>query len=125
MPQQRLYYDYAEGELIPFWYVLTFKPCEFDWEKHVYYFTFIAPFEFVERHEFDESLINVSIQHSDFIINPDHPNRIGININSVKKRIEKHGIDPYVVSQFIMSTPDLNEFISLLPRQRKMSLMVS
>jgi hypothetical protein len=124
MPQQRLYYEFMETQLVPYWYVLTFQPSEINWDKPVYYFTPIAPFEYVERYEFDDSLINVSIQLSDFVLNSDMPNRIGINLKNVKNRIERHGVDPYVVRQFIMAPPDINELMSLLPNQRKMSLLV-
>jgi hypothetical protein len=124
MPQQRLYYEFMESELVPYWYVLTFQPCEINWDKLVLHFTPIAPFEYVERNEFDDSLINVSIQLSDFILKQGRPERIGINLNSVKKRIERHGVDPCVVRQFIISPPDINELLSLLPNRRKMSLLV-
>jgi hypothetical protein len=124
MPQQRLYYEFMETQLAPYWYVLTFQSGELNWDKPIYHFTPIAPFEYVERDEFDDSLINVSIQLTDFILNPDLPDSIGINLKNVKKRIERHGVDPYVVRQFIMAPPDINELLSLLPNQRKMSLLV-
>jgi hypothetical protein len=125
MPQQRLYYDYMNEQLVPYWYVLTFKPGEINWSKSILHITCIAPFEYVEREEFDESLINVSIQLSDLIFNPDVPTRIGINLTKVKKRIETHGLDPQVVLQFVIWTPDINEILSLLPNKREMSLMIS
>jgi hypothetical protein len=125
MPQQRLYYEYIDEQLIPYWYVLTFQLGTINWEKSVLHFYCIAPFEYVERHEFDESLINVSIQQSDLVFNPAIPNRIGINLISVKNRIKKHGVDPYVVQQFIISTPDLNEILTMLPKQRELSLLIS
>jgi hypothetical protein len=124
MPQQRLYYEFMESELVPYWYVLTFQPCEINWDKLVLHFTPIAPFEFVERHEFDDSLINVSIQLTDFILNPDIPGRIGINLDNVKKRIERHGVDPYVVRQFVIFPPDINELLSFLPNQKRINLLV-
>jgi hypothetical protein len=124
MPQQRLYYEFMDSQLVPYWYVLTFQPCEINWDKPIFHFIPIAPFEYVERHEFDESLINVSIQLSDFILNPDKPERIGINLNNVKKRIEKYGVDPYVVRQFIISPPDISELLSFLPSKRRLNLLV-
>ncbi|MBP1917222.1 hypothetical protein J2Z23_004207 [Lederbergia galactosidilyticus] len=119
MPQQRLYYEYENGDLIPYWYALTFDLCEIDWDKPAYYFEVIKPFEYIERIEFDESLISMSIQLADFIFNVNYPNRIGINLKSIKKRIEKHGVDPYIVQQFILSTPELNDFLMFLPQERK------
>jgi hypothetical protein len=124
MPQQRMYYEYVDNQLVPFWYVLTFKYGEVNWDNQVYYFSPIQPFEYVERHEYDESLIAVTIFFSDFVFNPSYPEKFGINISSVKKRIEKHGLDSDIVHQFIISIPDINDLLSMLPTERKLSLLV-
>lgn len=123
MPQQRLYYDFMDGQLIPFWYVLSFDPGEINWEKSAFYYNAIKPFTFIERSEFDESLISMSMQLSDLIFNLDHLYRIGINLKSLRKRIERHGVDPYVVKQFILSVPELNDFLAYLPVQRQISFI--
>lgn len=125
MPQQRLYYDYVDNQLIPFWYVLTYQHCELNWDKPVNYYDAIKPFEYVERGEFDETLISTSIYLSDVIFNRNFPSKIGINLQSVKKRIERHGVDPYVVRQFIISTPEINELLLVLPTDRKISFVVN
>jgi hypothetical protein len=125
MPQQRLYFEYVDNDLVPFWYVLTFKYGEVNWDNDVFYFTPIQPFEYVERYEFDESLIAVTIFYSDFVFNTSYPEKFGININSVKKRIERHGLDPDIVRQFIISIPDINDLLSMLPTERKLTLLVS
>ena len=120
MPQQRLYHDYVDNKLIPYWYVLSFELCQINWEKSVYYYEAIKPFEFVERHEFDESLISVSINLSDFIFNYESPNKIGLNLRSIRRRIERYGLDPSLVQQFVLSTPEIEELLMMLPEQRKM-----
>ena len=123
MPQQRLYYEYVDGRLIPYWFVLTFGFDEINWDKQFFYFDLVKPFEYIERSEFDESLIGMSMQLSDLIFNLDHPYRIGINLKSLRKRIERHGVDPYVVKQFILSVPELNDFLAYLPVQRQISFI--
>src|SRR5690606_5230466 len=120
MPQQRLYHEYVESNLIPYWYVLTFTLGQINWDKPVYYYDAIKPFEFVERDEFDESLIGVSINLSDFIFNYESPNKIGLNIRSIRRRIERYGLDPSLVQQFVLSTPGIEELLMMLPEQRKM-----
>jgi hypothetical protein len=125
MPQQRMYYDYVDDQLVPFWYVLTFKYGEVNWDNHVFYFTPIQPFNYVEREEFDESLISVTIFFSDFVFNPSYPEKFGINISSVKKRIERYSLDPDIVHQFIITLPDINDLLPMLPTERKLSLLVS
>lgn len=124
MPQQRVYYEYVNAKLIPYWYVLTFKPCEIKWDKPVLYFDVIPPFEFIERDEFDESINSVSIFLSDLIINDSYPNKLGIYLKRLKERIKQYGVDPYVVQQFIMQVPDVDEVLNLMPNKRKMSFIM-
>jgi len=121
MPVQRLYYDYVDKQVVPYWYVLTFKPCDINWDKPVYVFDAIMPFEFIERDEFDETLISMSIYFSDFIFNKANPGKVGLNLKSIKKRLDKYGVDPYVVRQLIVSLPDIYEVLEYLPKNRKMS----
>ncbi len=123
MPQQRLYYEYENGELIPYWYTLTFEMGEINWDKPAYYFDAIKPFECIERSEFDESLISISMQLSDFIFNVNSPNRLGISLRRVKNLIERHGVDPCVVQRFILSTPELNDLLAYLPMKRQLSFI--
>ncbi|MBL5769042.1 hypothetical protein [Heyndrickxia sporothermodurans] len=124
MPQQRVYHDYVNEKLVPYWYVLTFKPCEIDWDKSVFYFDVIKPFEFIERDEFDESILTFSLKMSDFLVNRDYPNKLGINIKTIKNRILNNGIDPYVVQQFILPYPDVEEILYLVPNKRTMELVI-
>ncbi|MEH7122073.1 hypothetical protein V7127_02390 [Bacillus sp. JJ1773] len=124
MPQQRMYYEYVDQQLIPYWYVLTFSPCELNWDKHVFYYDVIKPFEYIERGDFDESVISMSIHLSDLVFNHNLPEQIGINLYSIRKRIESYGVDPDVVRQLIIPTPELENFIELLPTVQKMSLVL-
>ncbi|OAK72656.1 hypothetical protein [Lederbergia galactosidilytica] len=123
MPQQRLYYDFMDGHLMPFWYVLSFDPGEIDWDKQAFYYDAIKPFVFIERGDFDESLISMSISLSDLLFNMDFPNRIGINLKRLKRKIESHRVDPYVIQQFILSTPEINDFLMFLPARRHMEFV--
>lgn len=125
MPEQRLFFEYINGVLSPFWYVLTFQLCEINWDKHVFYYQPIKPFEFVEREEYDESLPGVTIHLSDLVFNYDLPGQIGINLNLVRKRIERNGVEPEVVRQLILTAPELDDFINLLPTERKINFMLN
>jgi hypothetical protein len=125
MPQQRLYYEYVDGELIPYWYVLSFQSFEVNWDKPIFYFDAIKPFEYIDRDEFDDSKVSMSISLSDLVFNYESPGRIGIRIAVIKKRLEVHKVDPYVVNQFIISVPEVNELLEMLPAEREMTLMVS
>ncbi len=65
----------------------------------------------------------MAIQLSDLIFNVDRPNRIGISLKRVKARIERHGVDPYIIQRFIISIPDLNDLLGYLPEQRQLSFI--
>lgn len=125
MPQQRLYYEYVENTLIPYWYVLTFKTGEINWNKAEYYFDSYTPFEFVGRDQFDDSLNTKVISLSDIIRRTDSSYKIGLNIQQIKKRIEEEMIDPYVVRQFIMMLPDIKEYLHYISRNRNATYIVN
>ncbi|MDX8366711.1 hypothetical protein [Cytobacillus sp. IB215665] len=124
MPQQQLYFDYVNGKLVPYLYVLTLDTCEIKWDKHVYYFNVIKPFEH-EIFDFDNSQNSVSIFLSDLILNQSQPEQLGINLKNVKKRIGTYGVDQAIINQFILQVIDVNEVLALFPNQRKMSLLLS
>jgi hypothetical protein len=124
MPQQRLYKEYVNEKLVPYWYVLTFKPGEISWSEDYYFFEPIAPFEHVERCQFDDSIISSSIYMRDFIRRPDSPHLLGLNLIRMKERIQLLGIDPCLVRQFIVCSEDLNEVLQLLPNERTKSFML-
>ncbi|WP_243299735.1 hypothetical protein [Bacillus litorisediminis] len=123
MPQQRIYHDYINEKLVPFWYVLTFRPCEVNWDKHVHYFEIIAPFEHFNRDDFNDSIISTSLYLSDLIISESKPNQLGIYLKKVKHRILQHGIDPELVLQFIVPIPDIDEVLKLIPYNRTISFL--
>jgi hypothetical protein len=125
MPQQRLYYEYVDEKLIPYWYVLTFRPCELNWDNPIFHFDVIKPFEYVERDEFDESKISMSIYLTDLILNDKSPERMGVNLNTIKSRLIRYKVDPGIVRQFIISAPEVYDLLELLPKHRKMDLLVS
>ncbi|UII56673.1 hypothetical protein LS684_04200 [Cytobacillus spongiae] len=125
MPQQRLYHDYVNEQLVPYLYVLTFKPCEIKWDKPVFYFDVTAPFEHFNMDEFDDSLISISISISDIVNNAAVPNKLGICLESVKNRILRHNVDPYVVTQFVVPTGYIGEVLQLLPNKRETKCLIN
>lgn len=123
IPQQRVYYEYVNGELCPYWYVLTFEPCQIGWDKPTIFFDVFAPFEYLERDCFDESLISISIFISDLIINGNNPSRLGINLARVKARL--NGLEPELITQFVIQMPDIEEVLSLLPNRRTQAFLIN
>lgn len=125
MPRQRLYYDYVDKLLIPYIYVLTFKPGEIKWDKPVYYYDAITPFNYVGVEDLDDSLNNAIIYFSDFIFHENYRDRFGLNLNLIKKRIKSHGVDPYVINQLILPTNDISKLLSMIPSaDRRMDFVI-
>lgn len=124
MPQQSLYYEYVEKQLIPYWYVLTFSPLELNWDKHIHYYDAIKPFEYTGRDEFDQSIISMPFYLSELIFNNDLPGKIGLHLSIIRKRFESEGVDPYLVRQLILLPHELNEFIEILPKERKINFLI-
>ncbi|MGF2617778.1 hypothetical protein FZC84_12105 [Rossellomorea vietnamensis] len=124
MPQQRIYHEYVNGELVPFWYVLTFQPGEIEWEADAYYFTPIQPFHFEERDQFDDSFVSASLYLED-LLTVERLGQIGINLNRVKKRIDRYGAEPSLVRQFIVQMPDIEDVVQLLPARREQSFIMA
>ncbi|MGE8207751.1 hypothetical protein ACQKP0_25095 [Heyndrickxia sp. NPDC080065] len=124
MPQQRVYYDYVNKKLVPYLYVMTFKHNEINWDKPVVYFDVIKPFEYIGIDDFDESIISISINKGELLLNKSTPGKLGIHLNSVKKRIMNHNVDPDEVKQFILCFPDVEEVLHLVPNERKLGFCV-
>ncbi|MDQ0860944.1 hypothetical protein [Bacillus sp. V2I10] len=125
MPRQRVYYDYVNGDLVPYWYVLTFKQNEISWDRNRFFFDAIAPFEYFNRDQYNDSILSVSIFKSDLIFNQNIPNRVGIDLRNVSQRIRKYNLCPSEIRQFILPIPDIEEVLRLLPNRRKKSFVIN
>jgi hypothetical protein len=119
MPQQRLYYEDVDGKVVPYWYVLTFRPGEIDWDKDFYFYTPIAPFRYIERDNFNDELPYTQIYY--FELFRDITERLGIDLFSIKQRMK---IDPSIFRQFVVQIPDIDEVLKLLPKERKMTILL-
>lgn len=124
MPQQRIYYDYINGKLMPYIYVLTFINGEINWDKPSFEYEVIKPFKHDDFYDFDSSLLTCSIFLSDFIFNDNRPHYFKLNLTSIKARLEQEYIDPYVIKQFVLGTYELQELMQLLPKERTMNLFM-
>ncbi|WP_366160642.1 hypothetical protein ABXS71_17045 [Bacillus infantis] len=125
MPQQRLYFDYVGKILVPYWYVLTVKPGELDWDRPVHYYNAHSPFTYYDYNQFDEFQNNMALKPSDFVLNANRPGQIGILLKFIRRRIEEHGVDPYVITQFILSTPYLDDLMLHLPKENQINILIN
>lgn len=125
LPKQSLYYEFVDDRLVPYWYVITFEPSQIPWEDSTCFFQLIAPFEHFERDEFDENIISMAIHIDDLIINKEKKNMFGLNLERIKNRLSNELLlDPYVVRQFIIPMPDIEEVLLLIPNERKATFLL-
>lgn len=116
MPKHQLFYEKVNDEIIPFWYVLSFKKLEIKWDKYVMFIEYRIPFEYESRTYFDNSIFSYSLRSSDLIFS-NNSSRFGINLRNIRNRIQQHGLDPMMFDQFIIPFPDVNEFLKLIPNK--------
>lgn len=118
MPNQKLYFDYVENELVPYILVITFNSEELKWDKSIYRMKIDICHSTNDLYDIDDSIPTATIYFSDLIFNADIPDTIGINLVSLKRRISDIGVDPFVIHQFVISLPNLNELLRLIPMDR-------
>lgn len=109
MPKQRVFYDYIDGNLVPYWYVLSFRYNEIPWDHETYFFG---------RDDFDDSVLSASVNIEDLRTNEILESKLGLNLNKIKQRLYKHDTYPDEVTQFIIQLPDIEEILCLLPNKR-------
>ncbi|TYR80029.1 hypothetical protein FZC66_12905 [Priestia megaterium] len=92
--------------------------------KHPFYALspFTTPSDLVD--DFDDSIMSATINIEDLLTNNLHECQLGLNLNQIKKRILKHGVEPWEISQFIIQLPDIEEVLKLLPNERKASFIL-
>lgn len=125
LPKQSLYYEFVDDRIVPYWYVITFEPCQIPWEDPTCFFQLIAPFQYMERDAFDDNIISMAIHIDDLIINKEKKSMFGLNLERIKNRLTNElFVDPYVVRQFIIPMPDIEEVLLLIPNERKATFLL-
>ncbi|MGN7183727.1 hypothetical protein [Cytobacillus kochii] len=124
MPELILDYQYIDGELKPFYFVIKPAKEEINWNKNVFHFDLLPPITSEEFSNFDETLINCTISLSELIINRDIKNRLGINLKSIQHKLTPDIHDPSIIEQFIIYAPDLLEVIGEFPTNQMRKFIV-
>lgn len=115
MPKQILDYQYVESNLIPYYFIIKLYPSEINWDKNVFYFTLTTPIKSIEYSEVDEDHISCSLSPSELIINTDYPDKLGINVKALRRRVDRQLHDPNVIEQFILYVPDVEILVNQFP----------
>ncbi|USK43763.1 hypothetical protein [Cytobacillus oceanisediminis] len=111
MVRQAVYYDVIDEKTYPYWYGIRFDEGEVDWQKETFYFEVSAPFERIRSSDLDNSLLSVSVDSADIVKSLDHPSKLGISLNRIKKRVLEHDADVREIKQFIILVADIEEFL--------------
>lgn len=123
MAKHQLFYENINNEFVPYWYVISFKKFEIDWDKHVYYTDILPPFIYSNRDFFNTRKVSCTIRLADLVFSDTSVNHIGLNLKIIKNKILKSHFDAEMVNQFIIALPDLDEFLKLIPRKKRFFLM--
>ncbi|MCV9886277.1 hypothetical protein [Metabacillus halosaccharovorans] len=123
MPKFTLFHDYVDGNLVPYWFVMTFRENEIEWNKSVFYITIEMHLEHSNRDHYNNSIPSYPVYLKDLIFNDGQPGKVGIHLKGVRKRLNKHKIDPYIINQFIIPFPDTHDLLKLMPNKKKILLL--
>ncbi|MEJ8547139.1 hypothetical protein [Brevibacillus borstelensis] len=108
-----VYYEYFEGQLAPFKYVITFRQSEIDWDKNTIYVPINAPFQRLESEDFNPSSLGISVTLDDMTLHSDKAGKFGIRLAPLKIRAIEGGVDYRDIEQLIIQVADLEELLQM------------
>lgn len=86
MAKLTVFYDFHEERIQPFLMALRFRPNELDFNKTSLYVPIRAPFQQLRMEEIPDLEVGITVLLEDLIVNPAHPECIGISLSSIKQR---------------------------------------
>jgi hypothetical protein len=120
MAKISIYYDYFDDKLCPIWMLIKYKKGAFDWNKEKLYIPVNAPFERKMCEDFYDTELTLTITQVDMFVSEHKVGNFGINIPSVKKRINKMRGEKYAeffrlddIEQFIIQISDIEEVMAM------------
>lgn len=110
MTNYKVFYDDYEGKKVPYIMVVNVKDNAMNWNENIFTIQVQAPFELYSADDFDHDAMNISI-HLDDLTLRSKENNIGINLESIKKRLDAHNADYYDISNFVIRIEDIEEVL--------------
>ncbi|NOU87810.1 hypothetical protein GC102_18835 [Paenibacillus sp. LMG 31460] len=86
MAKLTVFYDFHEERIQPFLMALRFRPNELDWNKTSMYVPLGAPFQQLKMEEIPDLEAGITVLLDDLVINPGHPQCIGVSISRIQQR---------------------------------------
>jgi hypothetical protein len=86
MAKLTVFYDFHEERILPFLMALRFRPQELDWSKTSMYVPLTAPFQQLKMEEIPDLEAGITVLLDDLVVNPRHPQCIGISLSRIQQR---------------------------------------
>ncbi|MCY9695601.1 hypothetical protein [Paenibacillus alginolyticus] len=86
MAKLTVFYEFDEERIQPFLMSLRFRPIELDFSKTSLYVPIRAPFQQLRMEEIPDLEVGITVLLEDLIVNPAHPDCIGISLSRIKQR---------------------------------------
>jgi len=106
-----VYFDFIDDGEKPIWYVLEFDE-PLTWNKTIY-FEPMGPFQKKESHEFNENNAGATVLIDDLKQSLYHQGHLGIDLPSIKQRLESEGHFTDHIRTLIMQIGDIEESMQL------------
>lgn len=114
MAKLSVYYDRdLEGILTPVWMILEVNDNDRIWERSILWMSLEAPFKRHRAEDFNNEEMVASVLLSELTVNLEAPNKFGINIVALNKRILSLGADPSEINKLVIRICDIAEVLEV------------
>lgn len=113
MAKLTVFYDFHEERIQPFLMALRFRPNELDFGKASLYVPIRAPFQQLRMEEIPDLEAGITVLLEDLIVNPAHPECIGISLSRIKQRHIKLIQDLPNIQQLWIRMCDIEEVLQM------------
>lgn len=86
MAKLTVFYDFHEERIQPILMALRFRQHELNWNKTSLYVPLSAPFQQLKMEEILDLEAGITVLLDDLVINPGHPQCIGVSLSRIKQR---------------------------------------
>ncbi|KQX52003.1 MULTISPECIES: hypothetical protein [unclassified Paenibacillus] len=113
MAKLTVFYDFHEERIQPFLMALRFRPNELDWNKTSMYVPLGAPFQQLKMEEIPDLEAGITVLLDDLVINPGHPQCIGVSLSRIKLRHITLLNDLQYIQQLWIRMSDIEEVLQM------------
>jgi hypothetical protein len=108
MGEISVYYEHHDDQLVPISMIVRGIVDL----RYPYYWHINAPFKRFLTEDFDDSVLTVSVQLEELLINPELQHHVGLYLPAIRRRIPEH-IDDMDISQYLIRFCDLEDVLQM------------